>query len=371
MNIKYLTIKICICVVLIFSTYNSAIAQSETFETVDSNQIISILNTISNQTKMNFEKIHTWQGELESSRLYIDRGENAKKTFEMLTDANGPSPKEIARDSQNKIIFKCDLDKGLLYSKDSREAPSRYTDAANNRDLGTKSLPRSSSQIITKEYKYSQEPLSRKNGEIVRRKAVKDKVEVGPGFQPAYLPTYVLNINSQVWQYYPNIIKTIKEKGEYVIDGLAIKVEKRIISGDLQYRIQEPSWTNNPNIKNFWTINIFSANAGYNNISWETTNVDGKTMQKLTTEYQKVNDVYVPIKNIEDNYDFRDFSLRSHFETVFKNVHINNAIPGETFTYKNLDLKDGDMFEDKIIGKKYKYQDANLVLIAEPNSSPK
>jgi hypothetical protein len=372
MDTKDLTMKLNVCMALIFSAYSSAIAQSDTFQEVEKEKIPGILKTIASQTKANFEKIHTWQGELESSRFSIDRGENAKETFELLTNAIGPCPNEVARISENNIIFKCDIDKGLLYSKISRKDPSRYIDPTNNRDLGTKSVSRSSSEIVTKEYKYRAEPSARnKNGEIVQRKAVKEKVDAdGPhiGLQPIYLPRYVLNIDNQVWGYYPDIIRTIEEKGEYVIDGLSIKVEQKIISGDLQYRIHEPFWTNNPQIKNFWTINTFSQDAGYNRISWETTSIDGKTMQKLSTEYQKVNDVYVPIKNIEDNYDFKNFSLQSHNETVFKNVRINDVIPAETFTYKNIGLKDGDIFDDKIAGKEYKYEKGVLVPIAEPNN---
>jgi hypothetical protein len=89
-------------------------------------------------------------------------------------------------------------------------------------------------------------------------------------------------------------------------------------------------------------------------------------MTKKSFEYQKVNGVYVPIRDTEDTYDYsRDFSLRSHEEDVFKNVRINDSIPAETFTYKNLGLKDGDEFIDRIASKEYKYQDANLVLIAD------
>lgn len=294
----------------------------------------------------------------------------------MLTDANGPSPNEVAEITENKIIFKCDLDKEFLYSKRSREVPSRYIDPANNRDLGTKSVPSSSSQIVTKGYRYSAEPIAMIKGEVVQRKAIKEKVDADvssyKGLQPVYLPTYIFDLVSQVWERYSDFANIIEKKGEYVSGGLAMKVEQRTISGDVQYRIHEPFNINAFNINDCWIINTFSANSGYNIISLQMiTAKDGKLMQQKSIEYQKVNGVYVPIKNTEYTYDFRDFNLRAHSETVYKNVRINNIIPAETFAYKNLDLKDGDIFEDKIIGKKYKYQDANLVLIAEPNNPSK
>ncbi len=368
MNVKDLTMKLNVCIILILSAHGLAIAQSETFQAVEPNKIPGILMTISNQTKANFEQIHTWQVELESSRYSIDKGKNAKETFETITDAIGPSPNEVARFSENKIIFKCDLDKGQSYSKISRVTPSRYIDPATNRDLGTRSLPRSSSEIVTNEYRYSAEPSARnKNGEVIQRKAVKEKADTnGPGYkglQPVYLPLYVIDIDSQVWGYYPRIVEIIEEKGEYVLDGFALKVEQRNLSGDVQYRVHEPSKTNSLGINNFWVINTFSANAGYNRISREMTSIDGKLMQKQSTEYQKVNGMYVPIRDTEDTYDFRDFKPRVHVERVFKNVRINDVIPAETFTYKNLGLKDGDKFIDKILDKEYTYQDGQLIAV--------
>jgi hypothetical protein len=370
MDVKDLTMKLNVCIALILSAYSLAIAQSETFQAVESEKIPGILRTISNQTKANFEQIHTWQGELESSRHFIHKGKNAKETFETLTDAVGPCPNEVAEVDSCTIIFKCDLDKGLFHSKSSREKPTLYFDPADNKDLGTKSLPKCSSQIVTNEYRYSAEPSARKNGEVIQRKAVKEKADIdGPsykGLQPVYLPSYIFDIDSQVWERYPDFANIIEEKGEYVVGGLALKVEQRTLSGDVQYRVHEPFNINAFNINNCWIINTFSANSGYNIISSERIRADGKLMTKKSFEYQKVNGVYVPIRDTEDTYDYsRDFSLRSHEEDVFKNVRINDSIPAETFTYKNLGLKDGDEFIDRIASKEYKYQDANLVLIAD------
>ena len=46
---------------------------------------------------------------------------------------------------------------------------------------------------------------------------------------------------------------------------------------------------------------------------------------------------------------------------TFKNHLVNDPIPEETFTYKNLGLKDGDKFIDKIKNKEYKYKAGKLV----------
>jgi hypothetical protein len=366
---KDLITKISLCAALIFPACCFATAQDEVFQAVETERIPNILRSISKQTKENFEKIHTWQGELDCSRYYVFKGALAKETFETLTDANGPCPDEVAEITENRIVFKCDLDKGLWYVKRSREAPSRYIDPATNKDLGTRSLPSSSSEIITKEYQYNAQPDAYRNDEVVRRRAVKTKIDgsLYQGRQPNCLPRYIFDIDSQVREGYTEYAKILEEKGKYVISGLEMKAEQRTLSGDLQYRIYEPFETKGLNIKG-WIINTFSEKAGYNIIDWEMMTADGKLMWRKSTEYQKVNGVYVPIRNTKDRYDFNsDFSLREHEEGVFKNIFINDAISEEIFTYKNLGLKNGDKFIDKIEGKEYKVKDANLVFVADVN----
>jgi len=89
-------------------------------------------------------------------------------------------------------------------------------------------------------------------------------------------------------------------------------------------------------------------------------------MWQKSTEYQKVNGVYVPIRDTEETYSYEsDFSLRTHKEWVFKNVRINEPIPAETFTYRNLGLKDDDKFVDKILDKEYIYKNEELIPVTK------
>jgi len=367
---KNLITKISVCAALIFPACCFATAQDEVFQVVEAERIPDILRSISKQTKENFEQIHTWQGELVRSMYFVNKGNRAKETFETLTDANGLCPNEVVEITENRIIFKCDLNKGLFYVKRSREAPSRYIDPAINKDLGTKSLPSSSSEIITNEYRYKAQPNAYRNEEVVQHRAVKTKID-GPiyqGRQPNYLPGYIFDIDSQVWERYPEYAKILEEKGEYVFSELAMKAEQRTLSGDLQYRIHEPFEINAFNIRG-WLINTFSEKSGYNIIDSERITADGKLMWRKSTEYQKVNGVYVPIRDTEDTYYYRsDFSLKIHNEDVFKNIFINDAISEETFTYRNLGLKNGDEFIDKILDKEYIYQDEQLTAVEKKDN---
>ncbi|MFA5240521.1 MAG: hypothetical protein WC476_12560 [Phycisphaerae bacterium] len=374
MRVKNLMTKLNVNFVLILMMFSLALAE-EDFKPVEPEKIPGILRTISEQSKQNFEKIHTWQGELEVLRHSIDKGENAKKTFETLTDAVSPRPDKIDELTSSRIIFKCDLEKGLSYSKVSREAPTLYFDPADGRDLGTKSVSRCESRIMTNGYRLSAEPIARKKGDVVERRATKEKIDDDYSslrVQPVYLPTYIFDVRSQVWHIYPRIAEIIEKEGKYEVDGLAPKVEQKTVSGDLQYRVQIPFRLNSFGINNVWVTKIFSANAVYNMISSERITADGeKLIQQKSVEYQKIKSICVPIGHIEDTYDFQDFTLQSHEERIFNNVRINEPISAETFTYKNLGLEDGDTFVDKIKDKEYKYKEAKLVEIEKKSEADK
>jgi len=359
--------KLSLIIVLIILMCGLAVGQSETFQVVKLERIPEILRTISIQTKENFERIHTWQYEMEGSRYIIDKGEQAKRTFEIHTNAVGPCPNEVAEIDSSRVIFRCDLDKELSYSKVCRNTPIRYLDLADSRDLGAKSGRSCGSYIVMGEYQLSANPNAWRKGEVIERKAIKQKIEKDDsscgGHQPVYLPRYLFDIESQVWVRGPRLMEIIEEKGEHVVNGLSMKVEQRTLSGDVQYRVHEPFVMNVFDINNVWEIKTFSANAGYNIISSEMTTDDGKLMHQESIEYQDVNGVYVPSRRTKDTFDYRDFSLSSHKENVFKNVRINEAIPAETFTYKNLGLKNGDKFIDKVLDKEYTYQNEQLIAV--------
>jgi len=369
MGMKDFEIKSILSIILVLLACSLALGQSEGFQAVESENVPGILSTITTKSKQNFEQIYTWQGELESSRYFIHKGRMAKGTFERHTDAAGASPNEIAELDSSFIVFRCDLDKGLFYSKVCRQTPTRYFDPADGRDLGTKSITDCGSHIVTGEYRLSSDTSVLRKGEVVQRKATKEKIEKDDssyvGRQPVYLPGYLFDIDSQVWERYPEFAKILEEKGKYVFSGLAMKAEQRTLSGDLQYRIHEPFYMNAFDIRG-WLINTYSEKAGYNIIDSERITVDGKLMWRKSTEYQKVNGVYVPIRDTEETYSYEsDFSLRTHKEWVFKNVRINEPIPAETFTYRNLGLKDDDKFVDKILDKEYIYKNEELVPVTK------
>lgn len=358
-KLSWITIAICLLC-------DFAMGETEAFQVVPAKRFPEILNTISKSVRDNFIRIHSWQGETEVSRYVVYKGKTAKDIFMRNTDGAGEAPNRVANIAGSKTMFSSDLNKALFYAKVSRETSSRYIDPANGRDLGTKSIPWWRISILTDKYCIHSSPSVRRKGKIIQRVTIKEKVDeegcTSCGGHPLpFDPRDLFDFRSPVWLQYPRILEHIRENGEYVADDkYALKVEQRELDGEVQYRVHEPV-----KIKleggNIWFIKTFSSNAGYNMISWETTRVNGELIRRRTLEYQSVQGIYVPSKATEENFDPEDGSLQYQKTRTFKNVCLNHSIPAKTFTYKNLDLENGDKFIDKSMNKEYDYHDGQLI----------
>lgn len=364
MSAKEIIRKLNWIMIVILLLCDFALGQNEEFQVVPTERIPEILNIISNRVHQNFLQIHSWEGEIHVSRYVVYKGENAKRIFESHTDALGDPPNRIAKFTESTTTFSSDLGKGLLYAKVSRKIPSRYMDTADGRDLGTKSIPWYRISILTPEYHLHSSPSIMRNGYTVKRKAVKEKVDKDckvAGERPSVFdPRDLFDVRNPVWQQFPYIVEQIRESGEYIVDGYGLKVEQRILPNAVQYRVHQPAKTSLEG-GNIWLLKTFSTDAGYNMISSEVTSVNGGLMHRQTLKYQSVQGVYIPSEATYENFDPNDGTLQYLKEQDFKNVRLNGVIPAETFSYKNLGLENGDEFVDKVLSKKYTYQDAALV----------
>jgi hypothetical protein len=204
-----------------------------------------------------------------------------------------------------------------------------------------------------------------------------------------YDPRIHLSIGDPIWELFPRLIEYIKKHGKFSIGGFDLQLEGRKTGDTYDYRIVVPSKTQGGETYLFheW---LLSGNSGFNIISFQTTylnkgNSNNIVLKKEVLDYKQFGDVYVPCYSLEQTFDVNG-KLNKEQTITFKNQKVNEPIPTETFTYKNLGLKNEDEFIDKIAGKEYKYQDANLVFVsalpssasdkkettvAEPNNPPK
>lgn len=363
MNVKEIIRKLSLMVIVILLMCNFSTGQTEVFRIVPPERVPVILNAISSRVHQNFLQIHSFEGEIKVSRQVVYK-EKAKDIFEKHTDAIGKPPNKIMKLTESTTTFRCDLEKGLYYTKASRETPSSYVDMEKNgRDLGTKSIPWYNISVLTPEYYLHSSPSRMRNGYPVQRRGVKEEINqecLTCKQHPVFDPKKLFNAGTPVWLSYPQIVERIEKEGEYIVDEYHLKVEQRELDGEVQYRVHEPIKIG-PFGENMWEIKTYSADAGYNMISSERTHADGTMVRRNNLEYQSFQGVYIPSNAIYESFDPNDGSLRSRKEQIFKNVRINTVIPEETFTYKNLDFENGDKFTDKTLDKEYTYQDEELV----------
>ena len=353
------------CVVALLALVGVVGAKASEFQPVDSNRIPEILTMISTRIKSNYGKIKTWQAETDFTIDRIYEGDRAERVFNTRTNGTGKTPNTVIRLIEGKSKFAVDLEKDLLYKKVVRENPPYYMDFETGRDLGTKSTPSQKVSIVTPEYYINRGPFTTREGFITDRKAVKKARPKGTTCTnlspPVSDPRECFVVGRPIWETFPRLLQHMELHGEVSIDGYTLKVEERKDGNDTEYRIQIPGKVSSTDYL-FMTM-VFSSEKGFNIISLETTMSDGKLLQKRTWDYDLLDGVYVPSRTTEQIFERRNGELSYEERYTFKNQQVNKPIPEETFTYKNLGLKDGDKFIDKILGKEYIYQDRELIPI--------
>jgi len=340
------------------------------FHPVDSNRIPEILNLISSQMRTNYELINTWRGEVHLSIDRINQGDTAEKLFRLYTLGNGDIPKILLKHVEITIEFDLNNEKDLLFVNQNSEKPPRYTDFETGRDLGTKMITDRSKTIVTPEYYLRSSPNTTRAGVVLNRKAVKTKREKArmgchDGMSPIYEPRDSFGARRTIWETFPRLVQHINEHGELNVDGYRLKVEEQKYGDVTRYLVQRPAKIS-PEEYIFVKMVFYSEN-GFNVVSYEVTDQNGKASRLLTWEYELVSGVYLPKKMTEERFEGSNGELSYHRESTFRNLQLNQPIPEKTFTYKNLGLKNGDKFTDKIEGKEYTYRDEKLIEV-EKNS---
>lgn len=333
------------------------------FHAVDSNRIPEILTMISNRIRSNYERIKTWQGEQEFTIDTIYEGAEAKRKFDTRTDGIGKTPDIVVWHIEGRTQFAVDLEKDFLYRKVTRENPPRYMDFETGRDLGTKSMPSQKISIVTPEYYINCLPYTMRDGAITSRKFVKKVRQKGLTCTnlspPVSDPRECFVVGRPIWETFGRLLQDMELHGEVSIDGYALKVEERKDGNDTEHRIQIPGKVSP--IDYLFKTMVFSGNKGFNITSVEETMSDGKLLHTKTWDYDLVNGVYVPSRTTEQIFERKNGELSYEAKYTFKNQKINQSIPAETFTYKNLGLQNGDKFIDKISDREYTYQDGELI----------
>ena len=373
------TIKPCAIVLLILLSSangkNLADKSNNDFRPVDSNQIPKVLNMISDKIRGNYERIKTWEGKIEVVTDSIYKGARAERVFKSNTDGKGENPKVIHDHREQIIEFSVDTDKGFIYTSYCPTKPLQYTDPESGRDLGSKGVASRRRAIVTPEYQVDCMGDTMRDGVIMSRRAVKQARQKGSTCasttHPVFDPRECFIVGKPIWETFPRVLEYMELHGELSVDGYALKVEERKDGNDTEYRIQIPGKVS-PTDYLFMTM-VFSGNKGFNIVSYEET--DPKTElfeRKESWDYDLFDGVYLPNITTEQIFDRKSGNLSYESTHTYNNLKVNQPIQGETFTYKNLGLKEGDLFIDKIADKKYTYKkDGSLKEVVKQKSDEK
>jgi len=332
------------------------------FQPVPPDQMSGILTVISNETQSNYDKIKIWQGKVDATVGKIYDGTEAERVFKNKTDGVGQVPKKVKKLRESTVEFAVNYEKGLFFDKKFYRSPLIYIDPDSGRVLGTKSIVGSTITIATPEYRITNVPFIKREDVIITRQAVKEK-RVFKGRKDFYDPRYGAIDGRGFRPTFLVLLNYIEEHGEFSIDGHSLRIEERVGGTTTEYRVEIPSQVS-PGEFVFKTM-IFNSDKGFNITLSETRSADGKLYQKLIWEYEAINGVYLPKRTTQQNFKGENAELGYERGRVFTNLKLNQAIPAETFTYKNLGLQNGDQFIDKILDKEYTYQDEELILVSK------
>jgi len=350
------------CLTILGMVCTIADAEPSEFRPASPEQIPGILELISAQARSNYERIHTWQGEVNVIRYTVYEGAEAQRIFKAHTDATGMTPEKVLESTEAKIQFRADIKAGLLYSRTDQEKPAQYRNFETGKALGTKSTPGYMISIVTAEFFLHLSSNKSDDDGSARRVAFKEQApkKCSPCELPSVFdPRTLFGIPEHIWELFAQILKYIGEHGEYSVDGYTLKVEQCIENDSTTYRVRIPRKPSGQN--NIFTTVTFSSVKGYNPILVEFTDVQGTRVQEATLDYDLIGGIFVPCRTTFQRFVGKDGQAYYEKNATFKNLRINKPIPSSTFTYKNLGLENDDILIDLIAGKEYIYRNDQLI----------
>lgn len=331
--------------------------------------IPKILNLIGNKIRDNYERIITWSGEIEVKKNWLWTGAKAEDIFNKYTDANGVIPEVIQQRIEEKIVFSVDVRNNFVYLNKNR-LRNQYLNHHIGTDLGRRSeILHHSICIARPDYCIKASPYSFKNNKVINNRAEKKSSQLdsrtrlykGINFDPriVFMPGAI-----SPWDWHDRLIERINRFGKIEFDGYQFKMEEQKQGDIIKYKIVVPSVVSlSRNSPEDYIIDtkIYSSQYGFNLIYHRITNGSGKLLRIYTYQYELVDDVFLPSKVTYKEYNTEGQVTVEKDSTYSKN-RINNKISQKTFEYTNLNLKDGDVFIDEILKKKYRYKAATRSL---------
>jgi len=357
-------------VALLFLVFTYSVSFGQSLKPVPESEYVAFLDTAAALMKANYEKINTWQGEFSIQEDNYYYGEQCR-SFNI--DANNPAAHSNAIRRSISILqeFATDIKNNKLYC--SKSMPRYKFKALDlDRDIVLDRLYSPMVSILTPDEYLSFMPNfnygygGRKvNGKWAGKKAFRWPKERARNEQWGNVRDprkYFSEGHRMIWEDLEVLRNHIVNPSPDIPEGKAPQIS--IMTEGTKTYIKTRFYRNedcngcNPSLE-FVNINmILDSSVEYNLIRREALNTNNEILQTLDITYESIDGICVP-KTVH-YVTFRSSDLKKSFDSKirFTKSALNVPIPGEAFTYKNLGLKDGDIFEDKIANKKYRYKEA-------------
>ncbi len=358
-----LVVKLLI-ITLIFSLAHPATStETEDFQKVDPNEVPNELAMLAAVTRANFEKIKTLQGKASIERILVYRGSRAAKVLEQFAGITSIEPNQIADITKSTSKFKIDLEKDLFFKFVNIPKPSELIDLENGTVYQTSFASVERAKIITEEYEIETRPYRRnKDGTISSRIAEKQPRKYPQIITDDSDPRIGFNIDKPVCVFLTELSDGLRNYRQGIIRSFyGVVLEKAQTEKGITYRVQliiqggtKPS-----------TIFVLDGEKGFNPTHFEHKNSKNIKVYEIIADFNEIDGIFVPCERRYIQYDVADGRFRQESKSTFSDVQVNVALPENTFTYKNLGLKDGDKFVDKILDKEYIYKNEELIPVTK------
>jgi translation initiation factor IF-1 len=354
---------------IIFSLIHPSVsADTIEFQKVDQDKIPDELAMIADITKYNYEKIKTWQGKISSESTYFYDGKGAADLVKQSAGVTIKEPNELATIGKGTSEFKIDMGKNILFKSMNRSAPVEYV------NLDTELIYLSSSdsyqkkKVITGEYEIESSPYTFKKDGTITSCLAEKKIRYPEQDFDESDPRHCFSIGKMPWVLLPIMSEGVRRYNKDPNGSNAngpnsafssISLEKAQTEKGTIYRLLINS--------TFEMKYTFDEKNGFNPTHIEAKNAKGIKISEGDIDWVKIQDIYLPAERRVTQYDGKDGRLRRQATSTYSDMQVNMPLSENTFSINNLGLKNGDKFIDKIAGKEYKYEDANLVFVADVN----
>lgn len=340
---------------------------------VDQNSFAEILTMIGERVRENHEKIKTWQGKVEIVTDNVDEGAIAERMYsERLRDDGGPIPNKIKEHQEFTREFALDVDKGLLYESYYPDGQNTIIDVEMGRQLQLKEGMHLGSRKFILAPGYHLDCMDNKNpeGVVVGRTVIKQarpegELTCGSGLPPVYDPRVSMRVfGHPLWETFAKYLAYIDKYGvSSTFQGYTMKltVEECDIGDVNKYKITLPGVMSGGTEVYMSSALVCSSEAGFNVVSYlETADYD-RVLESKTWSYGLIDGVYIPVQTTKVRFDYQTGNLDTESACTFIDQKVNHPISENVFTYENLGLQDGDIFEDRVADKQYIFRNDELV----------